>query len=332
MIAYIQRYFSTKYHRWLDRRLPTSTSVTLSQKSIFIFPSGMGAFYLSLLVLILVTAVNYQNNLLFALFCLMVSLFVTAIAFTYQNLSGLRISAANCDAVYKGDLAQINIEFESKKNSKQVVNIGFDRHSILPLDEISAKKKASLTLKSTQRGWIKAPRILVYSHYPLGLLRCWSWVKLDFDLLVYPKPIHIPYRHSLKQPSDDLVSDVSEQIKGQTADDFYGFKRYQLGDSIKHIAWRQYAKTSQLLTKEFSSDISVERWLDWDVLSDKDIESKLSILCGWVLDAHEMGFEYGLNLQGEIIAVGSGFQQKKKCLTALALFGLPAKADGKKVR
>ena len=113
-------------------------------------------------------------------------------------------------------------------------------------------------------------------------------------------------------------------IKDPSADDFHGFKTYQPGDSLKHVAWRQFAKTSQLLTKEFSSYEGISRWLDWNALDGASIERRLQILCGWVLTAHENSDEYGLTIPGCSIEFGQGEAHKHECLKALALHGLDA--------
>ena len=48
--------------RWLARRIPAGKEVTLDQRRIFIFPTRAGVLYVLLVVLLLLTAINYQNN------------------------------------------------------------------------------------------------------------------------------------------------------------------------------------------------------------------------------------------------------------------------------
>ena len=56
-----------RYQGWIKRRLPRAKTLTLDQKRIFIFPSRVGFFFLLVLLLTLITAINYQNNMTFAL-------------------------------------------------------------------------------------------------------------------------------------------------------------------------------------------------------------------------------------------------------------------------
>ena len=324
MIDKLKGYINSKYLSWLDRRLKATDSIVLTQKRIFIFPGRIGLFYILLVVLLFVTAVNYQNNLLFSFSCLLVAIFVSAIAYTYQNLSGLKITAGKCNSVFEGELANFEVKLSSNKGAaKEGVVLGFSRDSDFQVDQISSEIVSKLSFKTGKRGLVSVPRFTLFSHYPLGLIRCWTWVTLDYDAVVYPKPTFIPFKKSVAFEGDDLDDEeVDTLIKGQSADDFYGFKSYQKGDSLKHIAWRQYAKTSQLLTKEFSSFEGVSRWLDWHSLAGSSDEARLRILCGWVLTADSSSDEYGLILPGEIIELNSGEVHKHQCLRALALYGV----------
>ncbi len=84
---------SKKYLSWMDRRSPTSKSIKLTQKRIYIIPSKTGLLFLVLVVLMFVNGVNYQNNLIFSFSVLLLSIFITSIVVTYQNMAGLIISA-----------------------------------------------------------------------------------------------------------------------------------------------------------------------------------------------------------------------------------------------
>jgi uncharacterized protein (DUF58 family) len=324
VISGIRIFFEGKYERFLEKRIPSRPSVTLTQKRIFIFPGLIGVFYFALVALMFVTAINYQNNLLFSFSCLLVSVFITTIAFTYKNLSGLTIKSGNCDPVFEGEKATIKIDLSVPIGSaKQGINIGFSAERSYEVNQVDSSMPALLSCLAPKRGLLKVPRFTLFSHYPLGLLRCWTWIKLDFNVLVYPKPHFKPFKLSSNTNGDELeYSEVTQLIKGQTADDFYGFKTYQPGDSLKHVAWRQYAKTGQLLTKEFSSVQGTTHFIDWNSLVGMGSEDRLQILCGWVLTAHDEAMEYGLILPNQKIPVGSGEPHKKICLEALALYGV----------
>ena len=138
-----------------------------------------------------------------------------------------------------------------------------------------------------------------------------------------------------KIPDHDHVGSVdrysyrpSYHIQSSAIDHHAGPNRlrmYQKGDSLKRVAWKQYAKTQQLMTKQYLDYQGDERCLDWSVLSGFDVEYRLQVLCGWALQAHQQQSEFSLKIPGQTIPLGSGEQHLHQCLKALALFNYGVK-------
>ena len=55
-------------------------------------------------------------------------------------------------------------------------------------------------------------------------------------------------------------------------------------------------------------------------VAQRQLEQRLSRLCGWVLEAERSGANYGLRLPGTEIAPGRGELHRAACLQALALY------------
>ena len=89
--------------------------MTLDQKRIFIFPSRVGFFFILCLMLMLMTAINYENNLSFALTFLLATLFIVAVLHTYANLSGLTIHAVRAQPAFPGQQSDFEILIERGK-------------------------------------------------------------------------------------------------------------------------------------------------------------------------------------------------------------------------
>ena len=94
--------WSAWYERWLNQRVPVERAVTLDQRRVFIFPDRAGLVFLAMLAVMLIAAINYQNNMAFALTFLLFSLFIVAILHTFSNLSGLRIEALRGQPTFAG--------------------------------------------------------------------------------------------------------------------------------------------------------------------------------------------------------------------------------------
>lgn len=168
--------FNQRWQRFLSRRIPPSSEVVLNQRRLFIFPTRAGFFFLLCLLVMLMAAINYQNNMSYALTFLLANLFVIAVLHTFANLSGVRLRSAGSQGVFAGQLAQFtfNLDATGKANRHTIV-VEWPGVSQAQLAQVSdAPQSVVLSCEVGERGWYKAPRIKVSSVYPLGLLRCWS--------------------------------------------------------------------------------------------------------------------------------------------------------------
>jgi uncharacterized protein (DUF58 family) len=92
------------------------------------------------------------------------------------------------------------------------------------------------------------------------------------------------------------------------------------------VSWKAFARTDQLLAKEYSG--AARRWLVLDLnhTPGADLEARLSQLARWVIDAEGAAAAYALDLPESHLALGTGAAHERRCLLALALHGEPAAA------
>lgn len=308
-----------RWNRWLSRRLPAASQVRLSQRRIFIMPSRVGAMFMLALALMLLAAINYQNSLAYALTFLLGSVFIVAILHTYRNLSGLVLRAAGCEAVFVGEPARFKVLLESHGHAHQAISLGLPNEPLLTLDvPEQANHTAELAVIPTRRGWLAVPKMRVESRFPLGLLKAWSWVDLNQQILVYPQPIAADLE--LIAGASQEVDEQGVSIRTAGADDFQGLRSYQPGDSRKRLHWKAYSRGMGLLVKDFATLSGREACLDFDALSG-DQEHRLSVLCHWVLQYTQREQVFTLRLPDAHILSDSGELHCQACLRALALMG-----------
>lgn len=308
-----------RFRKWVNRRIPPAREVTLDQRRIFIFPSKVGLFFGFCLLVMLMTAINFENNLSYALTFLLATLFVIATLHTYANLSGLTIRAMRAQPAFPGQQSEFHLMVERGRQREHYALFlewpGGGNTLINLVDEDSAKVLLHVTVD--KRGWFSPGRLLVESTYPLGLLRCWTWIDLDLHAMVYPRPLSSAELSGL---ATDTPDGASAPIIG--IDDFYGFRSYQKGDSLRHVNWKGFAKGQGLQTKQYTAYADRSVWLDWDLFPGLSTEQRLSHLCYWVLEFDGRNEEYGLRLPGVVIEPGVGERHKESVLKELALFGL----------
>ncbi len=97
-------------------------------------------------------------------------------------------------------------------------------------------------------------------------------------------------------------------------------RKYQTGDSPRHVAWKAFARSGQLLSKQFAGADTSSQWFDFNDLPMPDAEQRLSVLTRWIIDADRSLEDYGLRMPNEEFPPTHGEAHRRACLEALALF------------
>lgn len=306
--------------RWLLKRVSPGPSVRLDQRRIFIMPTAVGMTYILALLLMLIAAINYQNSLAYALTFLLGSVFVVAILHTWRNLAGLVLHAGGSEPVFVGEQARLRVRLESRGRLYQAVSVGWPKSGLQQVDvPAGGTCELELSLPTERRGWLRPGLLRVESRFPLGILVAWSWVDLQLSTLVYPRPLEgdLPQARGFDEEGNE-----GSRVSGAGIDDYQGLRSWQPGDSRKRLNWKAYSRGQGLLVKDFSALAGQDPVLDFDLL-DGDIESRLSLLCYWVVELSARQQPFALHVAGNTINAAAGIEHRSRCLRELALFGLP---------
>ncbi|MDP5209943.1 DUF58 domain-containing protein [Microbulbifer sp. 2205BS26-8] len=309
--------FRALAERWLNRRAPRARAIALNHRRLFILPTRAGLGFLLMIALLWLLATNYENNLVFALTFLLVSAFVILPVHTFANLTGLHLQLLGTRPAFAGDFTEANINVRREgKRKREWIQLGWPPEEGRYVDLCDqAGTDVCIAMPVVARGRVQAPRLRIESRFPLGLFCCWSWLDLDIEFLVYPRPVSAG---PLPVGAAQSEGESGEVRRGH--DDLNALKPYQPGDSLRHLAWKQYAAGRDLYSKEYESRTDGRLWLDWELLDGRDVETRLSNLCHWVLQAERQQLAYGLRLPGTRIAPALGPKHQQQVLRALALF------------
>jgi len=309
--------------------------VVLDRHRVYIFPTRHGWYFVLALAVMLLGSINYGNSLAFVLTFLLSGVGLVGILHTYRNLAGLRYSGGRAEPTFAGKRAHFTLFFDNRGQHGRT-SIRIERYPrrtgsrwlwrrrrppsrclIIDIDA-DALCSAGLTLEAERRGLFNLGRIRLETTYPLGLLRAWSFIETAVQCVVYPKPLGRP---ELPPATPAAQRDLGGRMHG--TDDFVGFRAYHAGDSPRYIAWKAYARSDELIVKRFTGSGAVALTLHWDQTAHLgSVESRLSQLCLWVLEAETRGFNYGLSLPQASVARGLGDEHRHRCLSSLALHGI----------
>jgi len=305
-----------RFRNWLFRPKIEHGTVVLTQRRIFILPTRQGWALGLLLALMLLGCINYNLSLGYVLTFLLAMMAVVSMLHAFRNLAHLEIRAGRAEAVFSGETAHFPLYFNSKLPRYQLC-LRDSKGSVVSFD-VPAGQSSEITFPLTpgRRGWLETGRLTLYTEFPLGLFHAWSYLHFDMRCLVYPRPLP-----DAALPTGNAPDGAGKRnIAGD--DDFAGLRTYVPGDALPHIAWKAYARGLGLQVKQFTTTLGEALWLNLNDAPETDLESKLSHLTRWVLEAESQGLRYGLSLPDGELPADSGSAHREACLRRIALFDL----------
>lgn len=293
-------------------RRPEALPIELHRRRIYIVPTAFGTGFATLLLVMMVGALNYTNNAALLLTCLLGAASITSMLLAFRALDGLQLQAIRVGNATAGQPIDLHLDFAAAR-ARQAVRVTLDaqQHAFA----IVARSQASVTfsLPTEQRGWQRLPRFRVWSSWPLGLFRAWSWLYPEQAMLVWPRP-------EAEGPAPDAPAEDQQRQRIDQGDDLAALREYRIGDPQRRIAWKASARHENLLVKDFERPQTHQEWrLDWRALRGLDNEARISRLARWLGEAHARRLRYSLWIPGQEIDAGSGAAHYARCMSALAL-------------
>lgn len=313
-----------RWQRWVNQRIPRSDQRAFGQRNIFILPTGAGVVFAALLLIMLITGINYQNSLIYLLTFLLGAVSVAAMHQTHRNLSGLELTLVQAGDGFVGDLIPFRLRAVSPRHDTLALSLACGGEA-LAQQHIPSGQQADLNISvpAYERGYLRPDRILVETRFPFGLFRAWSWLRPVTCGIVYPDPVAAP----------DVVSTVQdgeEQSKSRSIDgnDHADIRPWREGDMSQRVQWKRYARTGEMVIADWEGEQGSPHWLDYDAFAGVDRELRLSYLAHQVLERSRSNSRFGLNLPGHVIEPDTGAAHTNRCLKALAVFGLEQPREG----
>jgi len=306
--------------------------VVLDRKRVYILPTRAGALFGASMLVLLVASINYALQLGFLLTFVVTSMAIVGMHHTHRNLARIALRGQRADPIFAGDVATFELLVTNPSaEDRLALHFGFALRLKRKQDHGSPRSEAPgcwtdvpargtaiarLGLPTRRRGRLACPRIRVHTRFPFGLWQAWAYYAPPLSAIVYPAP-------EQDAPPLPVAGGSGREGAGLAAsgEDYAGVRPYQAGDPRKMIAWRLAARSDELSVKLFESPAGSELALDFDHLPGHlDTEARLARLTRWVLMAEAAQLRYALRLPGTTIPLGSGPQQRERCLTALALY------------
>ena len=141
--------------RWFRRRQgPDGDSIELHQRRIYILPTRIGLGFGLVLFTMLLGALNYSNNMGFALAFLLTSLTVVSIHHCQRNLADLRLTVDGCTPVFAGEMIECSVRITNPGRSARFQISAGPAAALTPPVDLAAEGSGTLrlSLPTSRRG------------------------------------------------------------------------------------------------------------------------------------------------------------------------------------
>lgn len=324
-LATLQRRLRQRAAEWARRRQgPDKLPLTLQRRRLYILPTRAGLAFAALVLAMLIAGLNYANSVALLFAFLLAGFALAAMHQCHRNVLGLSLLDAVAMPLFAGSPGTLRLTLENASRATRYrIQTEVTGHTAVAADvRAGGRELVELPIHAGRRGMQRIERLRLSSSHPFGLFRVWTWVHAPIGVIVYPRPTG-----SLPLPADSGAGAGTWPRGTAGADEWFGLRPFRDGDSPRQVAWKAYAREAPLLVKEYTSTGSPLRILSLDAARQPDIESRLSQLARWVVDAEAAGDVYRLELPGGHIPAQRGSDHRHRCLSALALHGRPMSAD-----
>ena len=312
-----------RFERWWQARLPLTDTTVLTQRNVYILPTGAGWMLALTLLVLLVASINFQLNLGYLLTFLLAGSAVAGMHFCHATLRGLSLHLKPPEPHFLGQGAVLQVQLASERRTPRVsIALAVYGSGHWAWTDVPAQGIAHVEVAFTpaRRGLHRVPTLTAETRYPLGTFRVWTVWRPAAEVLVYPAPE--PGAPPLP-PGEPRAGGTGSAPTHGTGD-FEGVRAYRRGDPLQLVVWKKAAQalasgSDALVSRDAQQSQRHELWLDTAHTGLADPEARLSRLTAWVLQADRLGLNYGLRLPGREIAQDSGPAHRRNCLEALAL-------------
>lgn len=217
-----------------------------------------GSLYLTLLVVVLLAALNTANNLLFLILAAMLAGLLISGLVSRVALAGLELRVELPEHIFAGQPVQAVVALRNNKPmlpsfSLRVVGETRSGNGILtrpvyfPYLARGQVARQAVELRFARRGRYRQDAFAIQTRFPFGFLEKTLRLETAEELLVYPRV----------EPTEEfyevlpLLSGELESYTRGRGHDLYAIRNYQPSDSARFVDWKASARTSVLKVREF---------------------------------------------------------------------------------
>lgn len=265
-----------RFVKWLHLRFRYKGARTLKQNEVLVFIYQQGFLYLVLILITFIAGINYANNLILG-FCFLISA-ILCISFylSFKQLHAVTLDVTVDEVGRVGEAFTVKINLQQQNTNPKFLNFKFtdvtDQVQIQSHLFDQKQQSVELVFIPQQRGKFEVPAIQIFSTYPLGLVRAWTYIYLTETYWIAPeaKSLSQNFQNSSNTGEPDL-------------DEFKELRNFKIGDSLQSVSWKQAARGQGLFVKQFEDLVDTHAMqIEYGQMPSADHEEKLSFMMALV--------------------------------------------------
>lgn len=296
-----------RFVKWLHLRFRYTGIRTLKQNQVLVFMYQQGFLYLVLILITFIAGINYANNLILG-FCFLISA-ILCISFylSFKQLHAITLDVVVDEVGKVNETFKVRINLQQDRATPKFLNFKIDEQLQSFLFE-EKQQSFELNFIPQQRGEFSVPPIQIYSTYPLGLVRAWTYIYLTDSYWIAPEA------KSLTHQSQNYSNTGEPDL-----DEFKELRTFKSGDSLQSISWKQAARGQGLFVKQFDDLVDTHAMqIEYSKMPSADPEEKLSFMMELVDRCHQTETPYSIILPHAQTENGIGEQHYIHIKTLLA--------------
>ena len=327
----LRKWYLNLRREWLGTQSSNKNEIQFNINNTFIMPSGFGWVIIAISSSLFILGTNLQNNTILLLCYFLSAILLLCVFHSFFYFTQHTILFTPIQADYENRQFHLPIQIQSlynyqggclKINIKPPKSLALTR-SKTPLPILNANINSPLThlkmpLPPQSRGIHQCAKITISAHYGFGLIKCWTHLSPELDIVVYPKMRKSPLILNRSNSEHQLA--LSSDSQYVISDNLQGIREYQTSDPIHHVSWKHVAKGQGMLTKDFNENMSLTGWLRLSDYIHLGIEEALQCLCFQAQQLDKDHVHFGLDLESNTILPNQGKQHLEDCLHQLAIF------------
>ncbi len=294
----MQKGLKQQVSQWIAKRFQVDSVKILLQKDVLVFIYKQGFLYLILILITFIAGINYGNNLILGFCFLLSAILCISFYLTFKQLHDLKIEIVMPEVGQVNQPSIIRLMLKQQDKTVRYLRIqSSQQEQMIYVNQV--QQIIELPVLPQQRGLYEFGVIKVYSTYPLGLVRAWTYL--------YPKQkIWIaPRAHDWQKEHKNQPTTAHDSL-----DEFKELRAFRQGDSYQNVAWKQVARGQGFFIKMFEAQANHQHLeIDYQQIPALGHEEKLSFMMGLVEQCEQLGDDYALILPHARLESGQGYSQ-----------------------